>query len=360
MDVQVHLNSGNSTPYYQAELVRSSQTSRPTPEISIVLPVYNGAQTIYRAARSIFDQTLREIELIIVDDGSTDETVNVVRKLREPRLRVIESHHRGVVAAANTATEAAAAPFIARMDADDFAHPGKLEQQLQLLLRENLDAVGCQIRIVDESCQVTRSMSRYENWINKDTISPEQISALRFVEFPLVNPTILARRKYFELGYHETDLPEDYDLLLRAAALGFRFGKVPKVLFDWVDHAGRLTRTDSRYASAAFTRCRQKHLLAGPLHGASQIDLWGVGKTGKPWLRWLRDQNISIRHGYDVDKRKVNENIHGVRIEHPSRMPAADGTLMLVAVGAKDARNKILPQLQSRGHVSGHDAWFVA
>ena len=326
----------------------------------MILPVFNGARTIARAVRSILDQTSREIELIVLDDGSTDETVAVVREFREPRLRLVSCAHRRVAAAANTAAALAVAPFIARMDADDFAYPRRLEKQLQLLHEQNLDVVGCQVRILDESCEVTRTMRRYERWINEETIDGEQISALRFVEFPLVNPTILARRSYFELGCCDSDLPEDYDLMLRAAARGMRFGKVAEVLFDWMDHPDRLTRTDSRYAVEAFTRCRQLHLLTGPLRDVSRVDLWGVGRTGKPWLRWLQARKIVVRRGYDVNERKVNERIHGVRIAHPAEMPAADGTPLVIAVGAEDARRLILPHILSRGYVSGGDAWFVA
>ena len=330
------------------------------PEVSVILPVFNGAGTIARAVCSILDQTLREIELIVLDDGSTDETVAVSRKIRDPRLRLIQRAHLGVATAANTATELAVAPIIARMDADDFADPLRIEKQLQLLHEQNLDVVGCQVRIVNESCHVARSMQRYERWINEETIDAQQISALRFVEFPLVNPTILARRGYFEMGFRDSDLPEDYDLMLRATAQGMRFGKVDEVLFDWTDHPGRLTRTDSRYTFEAFTRCRRLHLLAGPLRDVNCVDLWGVGQTGKPWLRWLQARNITVRRGYDIDERKVNEIVHGVCIAHPSEMPRADGRPLVIAVGAEDARKLILPQILSRGYVVGGDAWFVA
>ena len=59
-----------------------------------------------------------------------------------------------------------------------------------------------------------------------------------------MNPTILAQRKYFELSFRSDGFPEDYDLMLRAANLGFQFGKVAEVLHDWIDHDDRLTRTD--------------------------------------------------------------------------------------------------------------------
>ena len=106
------------------------------------------------------------------------------------------------------------------------------------------------------------------------------------------------------------------------------------------------------------------HLLAGPLRDVNCVDLWGVGQTGKPWLRWLQARNITVRRGYDIDERKVNEIVHGVCIAHPSEMPRADGRPLVIAVGAEDARKLILPQILSRGvagrYVVGGDAWFVA
>ena len=82
------------------------------PEVSVVLPVFNGARTISRAVRSILEQTLRRIELIVLDDGSTDETVAVIRKLRDPRLKLIQCAHSGVARAANTATELNIKPIL--------------------------------------------------------------------------------------------------------------------------------------------------------------------------------------------------------------------------------------------------------
>ncbi|MEM9659997.1 MAG: glycosyltransferase, partial [Planctomycetota bacterium] len=330
------------------------------PAVSVVLPVFNGARTIARAVRSILVQSFADLELVVVDDGSTDATKAALRPFDDGRLRVVSAAHRGVVAAANEATDLATAPLIARMDADDFAHPRRIERQVRWLEEQRLDVVGCQVRIVDESGEPVPSLQRYQRWINTETLDSERIAALRFVEFPLVNPTILARREYFELRFVDDDLPEDYDLMLRAAAAGFGFGKVPATLLDWTDTAGRLTRTDQRYSTEAFMRCRRRHLLAGPLHGESHVDLWGVGQTGKPWLRWLQGCGIVVRRGYDVHPRKVNRRIHGVLIGRPEDMPVADGTPLIVAVGAEEAREMILPHLLEHGYALGGDAWFVA
>lgn len=330
------------------------------PRISVVLPVRNAAGTIERAVQSILDQTLRDIELIVIDDGSVDGTAGVVRRIHDRRLTLICQSHRHVAAAANAGTRHASAPLIARMDADDISHPRRLERQLELLERENLDVVGCQVRIVDESLRLSSGMSRYARWINEETLTSEQILALRFVELPLVNPTILGRRRYFDMGFREGALPEDYELMLRAAAAGLRFGKVAEVLFDWVDRPNRLTRTDERYSCAAFQRCREQYVLSGPLHGMHRVDVWGAGQTGKRWRRWLERQRIAVRRVYEVNPRKVGAVIRGASICAPESMPAADGTPLVIAVGAAGARELILPHIQSHGYVAGIDAWFVA
>ncbi len=328
--------------------------------VSVVLPVYNAEATLGRSIRSILDQSLTDLELIVVDDGSTDGSAEIAAGFADPRVHYIHTEHRGVSAAANEGTQRATAPFIARMDADDWAHPQRLELQLERLLADQLDVVGSRVRIVDANQSPQTTMLRYQRWINEETLSEQDILALRFVEFPLVNPTIFARRHYFELGFAENDLPEDYDLMLRAAQAGFRFGKVDQVLLEWTDHPQRLTRVDDRYSDVAFTSCRQTHLLQGPLQDVTTVDLWGVGKTGKPWLRWLQSVDICVRHLYDVDRRKVDQMIHGVRVEHPSKLAASDGSPLLIAVGADDARGVITPQILAKGYTLGENAWFVA
>ena len=95
---------------------------------------------------------------------------------------------------------------------------------------------------------------------------------------------ILARRSYFEMGFRQSDLSEDYDLMLRAADEGIRFGKVDEVLLDWTDHPDRLTRTDSRYTLEAFMRCRQLHFT--PLVIAvGAVDARKAGLGGEPGCR---------------------------------------------------------------------------
>lgn len=329
------------------------------PRLSVVIPAYNAEPTVVRAVRSALDSTFRDLECVVVDDGSTDGTLAALRTIDDPRLRLISAEHRGVAHAANQAASESLAPLIARMDADDFCHPARFEKQIELLESRGLDGVGGRVRIVDANGAPVETMRRYELWVN-DNLDNESIRAFRFVESPLVNPTVTARREVFELGHREGPFPEDYDLWLRAMQAGFAFAKLPEVVLDWTDGPGRLTRSHASYSDEAFDRCRREHLLNGPLREVKTVNAWGAGQTGKPWLRWLREQSIDIGCVVEVAQKKIGECIHGAPVVSSDDLPAPDGTPLLIAVGAPGARVLILEELRAKGFQPGVDAWFVA
>ena len=332
------------------------------PQVSVVLPVWNGAHVIERAINSLLNQTYSDFELIVVNDGSTDRTTDVVEAIRDSRIRAVRQPHTGVWQAMNRGLDEATGTVISRMDADDVCHPTRLEKQLQLL-NTGYDVVGSCVRILTKTngqFVPVPSLQRYANWINRETLSPEAILALRFVEFPLVNPTLMAHRSYWDLRCTDDDFPEDYDLMLRGAAAGMKFAKVNEPLLDWIDSAQRLTRNHPRYTPDAFMQCRRSRFLEGPLAGVRRVDLWGAGQTGKPWLLWLQANGLEVRTVYDVNPRKTGHLIHNVPVQGPNNMPTADGTLLVIAVGAAGARPLIREHILKHGYTLGQDAWFVA
>ncbi|MGB0578714.1 MAG: glycosyltransferase [Limisphaerales bacterium] len=327
------------------------------PLVSVVLPVYNAADTLRRAAGSILDGTWQNLELIVVNDGSTDRSADALPI--DSRIRLITQSHAGVASAMNRGVAEAKGEFIARMDADDFSYPERLQKQIQLLQSEQLDIAGGLVRIVDGEGNSVPSMQRYERWVNS-CITHEEILSQRFIESPLVHPTIIAKHEVWKLGCRKGDFPEDYDLWLRALQANYRAAKVPEVILDWTDGKSRLTRTDERYSMDAFDSCRREHLLLGPLHNQTHCGLWGAGETGKGWLRWLQSSGLTIPYVVDVAPKKIGKRIHNVEVISFKDLPESDGTTLLVAVGAEGAREKILPALQDRGYESGQNAWFVA
>ena len=112
------------------------------PQVSVILPTYNRAHLIERAVRSVLDPSFEDVEVIVVDDGSTDDTPDVIARIKDARVRYVRlDENEGAARARNLAIEAARAPWLAFQDSDDEWLPGKLAAQMEHL--ENAGSDGC-------------------------------------------------------------------------------------------------------------------------------------------------------------------------------------------------------------------------
>lgn len=126
------------------EACRKKQESGSTPLISVIIPVYNRERTIEKALMSVLDQTYKNLEVIVVDDGSTDQTKAIILKQNDPRIRLISQENQGACVARNTGIEAASGTFIAFQDSDDEWLADKLEKQMKVFQKEpGTDVVFC-------------------------------------------------------------------------------------------------------------------------------------------------------------------------------------------------------------------------
>ncbi len=190
--------------------------TEPAPLVSVVLPAHDAAETIRDAVDSILGQSLRELELIVVDDGSTDETAHVLAGIDDPRLVVHRlPEHRGHVAALHTAIGHSRAAVIARMDADDVALPERLAREHDVLQRR--PSVG----LVSTAFV---SVDAQDRELGRHGVPPDHAAAWFRLHFAncLAHPTVMFRRSAYEAagGYDERLAPaEDHDLWLRMAEL---------------------------------------------------------------------------------------------------------------------------------------------
>ena len=254
----------------------------PTPLVSVVMPVFNAASTLEAALASLRAQTLQDIEIVAVDDGSSDDGPLILEKWRGdfPQLFPIRREHFGLVDTLNHGVCCCRGQFVARMDADDISHPQRLEKQLDLLLgNDSVSVASTLVETFPQDC-VREGMRIYETWLNS-LVAPEEIRREMFIESPIPHPTAMVRRHEFDElgGYRDFGWPEDYDLWLRYFVAGKQFAKVPEVLLSWREHPGRLTHTDSRYSVENFLRAKAHYLLQGPLRDSDEIIVWGAGKT---------------------------------------------------------------------------------
>ncbi len=334
------------------------------PRVSVLLPVRDAAATLPEALASLGKQTLQDHEVVVIDDASRDGSGEILEAAArgDSRLRVLRGATRGLVAALNEALQAAASPLVARMDADDVAHPERLELQVARLARDDqTDVLGCRVRWLGEAAIGNEGMRAYVDWLN-GLIDHATIVRDLFVESPLAHPSVMMRTAALRGlgGYRRFDGPEDYDLWLRAHAAGLRFGKCPETLLDWRDRAARLTRTDPRYRAERFRDLKVAALGRGPLAAGRPCVVWGAGPVGKGFGRALLAAGHAVAAFVEVDVNKIGQRIQGVPVvdlESAGRFP---GALHLAAVGQPGARARIRAEAARLGLAEGRDLIALA
>lgn len=329
-----------------------------SPRVSVLLPCRDAAPWLDACLDSLAAQTLEELEILAVDDGSADDTLGRLRARarRDPRLRVLESGGGGIVAALRIGAEAASAALLARMDADDLAHPERLARQADYLDgRPEIAACGTGVALFPGSA-VGSGYRRYERWLN-GLRSPQELARDLFVECPVAHPSLMIRRSVLRGlgGYRDPGWPEDYDLLLRLHAAGLRAANLPEVLLRWRVRPDRHSLRSDRYAPAAFRRCKAHFLRAAFLPEGRPVVVWGAGKVGKPLARELIRQGTAIAAFVDLDPRKVGQEIHGAPVLAPDEAAAREGDYVLAAVGSPGAREEIRTALAGFGRTEIED-----
>jgi glycosyltransferase involved in cell wall biosynthesis len=205
------------------------------PLVSVIIPTYNRSEIVLRAIDNVFQQTYRNLELIIVDDGSTDDTQSKLRKYGD-RIRLITQSNAGPAVARNRGAKAARGEIIAFQDSDDLWKSTKLERQVALLTEYKL-APCC-------LCNTLMSVVDGKKWTSFgdsliDLQHPEglwlNVSDVLATRFVLFNQAVAIRRKVFDkVGGFREDLRylEDYDLPLRLSLEGpWAFIREPLVIY---------------------------------------------------------------------------------------------------------------------------------
>lgn len=183
------------------------------PLISIGIPIYNAEKYLADAIRSVISQTHLHWELILVDDGSTDNSLQIAKKFTEfdQRIRVIsDGKNKKLPARLNQLITESKGEFIARMDADDIMHPERLKKQLNFLLQnKNIDLVCSGIVSIDSNNKIKgfRGVDR----LFSDFSAPK-------VNYPIVHPSVLARKSWYMRNHYSEKYPraEDFELWTRA------------------------------------------------------------------------------------------------------------------------------------------------
>jgi glycosyltransferase involved in cell wall biosynthesis len=320
------------------------------PAASVIMPCWNAARYLDEAMESVLAQTFSDFDVVVVDDGSDDETPALLDAWteRDARVRVVRQEHQGLVVAPQRAVEESRGELIARMDSDDIMHPQRLEWQVAMMQqRPRLGMCGGLIEFFPRET-MRAGMKRYERWLNSLAIHEEIVRDM-FVEHPLAHPSVMMRRAAVEEtgGYREMEWPEDYDLCLRMCGAGWEFGKVPEVIHQWRDRPDRVTRAHARYARTRFRACKVHFLKELHLRGRESVQVWGAGKEGRALGKHLKRAGLTIARYLDIAPTKIGGRVLGAPVVDAEKL--AKDEYLLVAVGAEGARAEIRAELTRRG-----------
>ncbi len=321
--------------------------------VSWLIPVRDGARWLGDAVQSALADSEADDEVVVVDDGSSDDPGRVLP--RDRRVRLIRQPPLGIVAALEHGRREAAGPLLARLDCDDLVLPGRLAAQRPRFAAPQVAAVGGRARAVAEEGEVPEGMRRYVEWVNQQDDPHREL----LVESPMFHPATTLRASAVAAigGYRAGPFPEDYDLFLRLASAGHRLENLPRDVLAWRDRPGRLTRTDPRYARPAFMPLKQAWLEAGPLATPRRVVLWGANRAGRPWLPWLLAAGHDVPFVIDLAPLSTR---HGRPVRRPEVLVDAQLDVLLVAVGARGAREEIRGRIAAmRPDLVEGRSWFA-
>ncbi len=228
-----------------------------TQKVSIILPVYNAARYLPECIESLIKQTYEEFELIIINDGSTDSSGDVIEhyRMQDARIKVYAWQNRGLIASLNKAISVSEGAYIVRMDADDIAHEDRLAKQISYMENNpKCDVLGTSAIKIDMFGKVIGRISV--------PVGGKDVAAHLMINSPVIHPSVVFRRlsvdKYL---YNEFDqLAEDYGLWLRLYN-GENIHNLQEALLYYRIHPDSISvkRKREQYLMAA--QLRKKYIL---------------------------------------------------------------------------------------------------
>lgn len=197
--------------------------------ISVAMPIYNAGKYLRSAVLSIVQQTYPNWELLLIDDGSSDNSLQTISDISDARIRIFQDgQNKGLAARLNECIDLARGEYLARMDQDDVSYPDRLLRQISVLQSDPyLDLVATRTVTIDETNQVT-GLFPY-------AISHQEICAQPWRGFHFAHPTWMGRTEWFAAHRYAVPGPyfcEDQELLLRSYKSS-RFATLPEVLFAY-------------------------------------------------------------------------------------------------------------------------------
>ena len=212
--------------------------------LSVLMSVYNGEKYINRSIESVLKQSYNNFEFIIIDDGSTDKTVEIIENYKDDRIVLLKSNHQGLIKSLNLGLETSKGELIARMDADDVSLPNRfLEQTAYLNNNLNIGMVSTAVLIINKDDKVIKKLSYPKLPSHKILDGLTHKINMK----PIIHPTVMIRRDVIQRvgGYRFFKHAEDKDLWLRIVEK-YEIGIINKPLLLYRNNLEGISKSNSQ------------------------------------------------------------------------------------------------------------------
>jgi len=330
--------------------------------ISILMPVFNAASFLKACLNSIREQSLKDWELLAVDDHSTDNSAVILTKFAamDNRIHFLKNKKKGIIPALRLAFEHSGGDFITRMDADDLMPVDKLAHLHTTLLEKGPGHVVTGTVNYFSDTGLGDGYKKYESWLNGLVLHHTHFKEL-YRECVLPSPAwLIHRTDLIAAGaFNGNRYPEDYDLCFRFFEQGFKIVGIPETVHLWRDHPDRTSRNDPTYADQNYLDLKLYWFTKLHYDTRRPFAIWGAGKKGKLMARYFLEQSLSF-HWITDNSKKQGINIYDQILTAPEALFSKQTNLIIgIAVATPSAREEIENFLHEKNKQEGVDYfWF--
>jgi len=249
-------------------------TKRITSKVTVLMPVYNAGKYVAEAIRSVLQQSFKDFQLLIINDGSTDNTEAIIRSFQDERIHLINQCHKGIAAALNKGLSKAESVYIARFDADDICFTQRLEQQVSFLdTHDNYVTVGCEAEYISEDGQHLFNFKCIGH--THDEIIEKIYSFCPFIHSSVMyrKDAVINAGGYCERAHNF----EDYFLWIKLLKHG-KFYNLPQQLVRIRFNPASVT-IDERWRGRIFRKMKREIISKGSITEQEGSDLFNIIKS---------------------------------------------------------------------------------
>ena len=348
--------------------------------VSAIMPLYNKELYLKKTLNSLAAQTYPHFECIIVNDGSTDNSLQIASEMvfKDHRFKVIDCPHQGIISTIKTGWQQCRGEMVTRIDADDIYPPNQLMNMVNKLnIAGPYHIVTGKIQYFSDDV-LGRGFVRYQNWINS-MIEPLDYWLYGMEDCPLPSPAWLAWKEDLqEIDWMEKVIyPEDYYHFLLLMVKGFKIVSIDETVLLWRDYPNRSSRTLPQYKENTFFNLKLNFLdkyltslyqyLANvnkPVHSKFLLEkwikkdksvvIWGMGKKAKKIIQKMNALNLKLKFIITNNNNKIGLDYLKIPIVSESQILRSRHYILL-ALSSPEEKREVLNYLNQKGFLLGWD-----